>query len=759
LEKEFKNVESLLEFVRQDAKSHHRFPVTFILITGLSAWKEVIDILKVGVDQTLYLSDLCDGIDVLPYLSLSEIKNWIQKKAGQKTLILPMAEYLRLHNNQWDLLRELAQWEWIGERKIYVPLLELSDIFYNEMKAITRYGVGELPDIPVLKGKGDIHVQITPFKVNLSTEQTIYINGIKDYLKVWEQGGNSCIHLVSQFAGFLKERTGNFRIQIFKNGFEVIKSRIKDTQLVDETWGHDSQWKWLSQQLHGEESIIGCFERLLNVRTCDVESLLSSWNKVNEDLKWLIWLYSKLECKGMNYFDKVIQKSTDFHNLAEDLLNGVFSEQVNVEHLKERKKLLNFFNISQIPSSFWEKYDAIKNQLEQLKILTGVTERERLEIIKIVKNLLETSENYDDWLPYLQIVFPELAFYLTGFPFSYQFLTEYFSHYVFSRIMDVPKKELLNMANKAAENKLLWQFPAREKLIEEMRKPEIPIVWVDAMGLEWIGFINGLLKNYSEINMEIKTGRANLPSTTEHNKNWIGKDELIRGLDKIAHEYDYSFPDSLLKQMVIIKEAIEKAVNLFKEYGEVLITSDHGLTRFASYGDKVSVPEGTEICKWGRYAVLPTDKEQHNFNQLCVCEENRVFLAAHGKFRGGSSTVGEVHGGATLEECLVPVIKLYKQKIASPVPINVKIDEPVVKLDVKGAGILKIELSETINNLSLRVRAKSYVGAKKQERQWEIILDGLKVGDYQGLLEYEHGLIQEIKFKLVKGIIQEDLGL
>ena len=759
MEKEFKNVESLLEFIRQDAKSPHRFPVTFILVTGLSAWKKVIDILKVEVDQTLYLSDLCDDIDVLPYLNLSEIKNWIQKKAGHKTLILPIAEYLRLHKNQWDLLIELAQWEWIGERKIYVPLLELSDIFYNEMKAITRYEVGELPDILVLKGKGNIHVQITPFKVNIFTEQTIAINGIKEYLKVWERGGNSCIHLVSQFAAFLKERTGNFEIQIFKNGFEVIKSRIKDTQLVDETWGHDSQWKWLSQQFQGEESIIGCFERLLNVRTCDVESLLSSWNKVNEDLKWLIWLYSKLEYKGMNYFDKVIQKSTDFHNLAEDLLNGVFTEQVSVEHLRERKNLLTIFNYSELPNYFWQKLDTFQNPIEKLKVLTAITERERMEIIKIVRNLLETGENYDNWMAYLQIVFHELAFYLTGFSFSDNFLTEYFSHYVFSRIMDIPKKELLNMANEAAKNKLLWQFSAREKLIEEMRKPEIPIVWVDAMGLEWIGLIHGLLKNYADIQMEIKTGRANLPSTTEYNKNWSEKDELIRGLDKIAHEYDYSFPDALLKQMVIIKEATEKAVNLFKEYGEVLITSDHGLTRFASYGDKVSVPEGTEIYKWGRYAVLPTDKEQHNFNQSCVCEENRVYLAVHGKFKGGSSTVGEVHGGATLEECLVPVIKLYKQRMVSTIPINVKIDEPVVKLDVRGAGVLKIELSGTINNLSLRVRAKSYVGAKKNERQWEIALEGLKVGDYQGLLECEHGLIQEIKFKLVKGIIHEDLGL
>jgi hypothetical protein len=764
MEKEFYAVESLLRDLRRDAILPTRFPVRFILAKGLSLWKELIEALKIEAGLIMYLSELCNENDIFPDLNFSEFKKRIQNNLSKHVLILPLSESLRLYPSQSYMLRELAQWEMISDNRVYIPLLELSELFYNEMKLINRYQSNELPDTYILNGDGNICLQVSSFKLNFYAEQTTTINGIEQYLKTWEQGGNCHIYLISQFANYFNERSeqkGAFEIKILKNGYDAILSQIENPLLtIDKSWGNDKQWNWLAERLKTNEALIDGIKRMLNVHTFDVNALLSLWHKVDDNFKWLIWLYGKLQSRGTTYFEQALQKSKDYRHLVEDLLNFVFTMKLSEEHLKERKRLLGFCYFNELPDSFWRQFEILKNPFDKLNTLAGLTDRERRETILIVKKLLESKSRHDTWLHKLYIAFPELAYYLNGFLFSDDFITRYFRLYNLSRLIDLPLEELLTLAYQAGEDKILWRFDSREKVIESIKKTETPIFWVDGMGLEWMGLFSELLKQSApHIQWEIKIGRVNLPSITECNKGWSGNEDVIRDIDKIAHEYDYQFPTSFLKQMEVIKVVVAKAINIFERYGGAIITSDHGLTRFASRSATVMVPEGTEVINPGRYAILSGDYEANDFNRLCVCEVNKLFLLTHDKFSGGSSTVGEAHGGATLEECLVPVIKLTQRQKQLKATVMITSIDSVVKLNVQGVGIFNITLSEIVKELRLHVKLLFFEGVQKSDNRWEFILTGLDAGHYQGRLECEHGFIKAIQFKLVKGIIQDDLGL
>ncbi len=86
-----------------------------------------------------------------------------------------------------------------------------------------------------------------------------------------------------------------------------------------------------------------------------------------------------------------------------------------------------------------------------------------------------------------------------------------------------------------------------------------------------------------------------------------------------------------------------------------VITSDHGASRLAVI-HKQEEPYNTDTqgLHSGRCC-----KEPSNVNiSYAISENGYLVLADYGRFRGSRKANVEVHGGASLEEVLVPVITL-----------------------------------------------------------------------------------------------------
>lgn len=755
MERYFDSIHRLSDAAREETGKNRRFPVRFILTEGWIAWQETITAISLESDEILRLSEWCSGDDIFPYLDMLKIRSWVEKKGARQVLIVPLSECIRLNHQKYaEFLRQLAQWEWIGPRQMYVPLLDVSDIFYEQMEKTSRFTEGTLPDVWILRGTGSVQLKISPFPMN--TPNFLEVQGIKPYLELWEKGGDACIHLTSGFAGYFTDQAGNFEIRVYKNGYELVRERVFDPEILKSEWAGSEQWEWLSGQIQENETIETCLKRLLNIQMVNHIQLLSLWNSSDDRRKWLIWLCGKLQIKDGSYFASALGTSHNYQQLFESLVNGVFDRKFEPDQLRERIALLKCFNPSELPDSFWEKLNKIHLPLERIRLFTGITVREKIEIISLLKQLMATRAGQDPWRPDIQRIFPEITHYLS-ISFEEDFLTEYFKLYVYSRVMDTPRDELFQMARQAAQEEWLWRFPTREKLMEQTKNPDFPVLWVDGMGLEWMGMMTGFFSQHPEIKVDIKIARSNLPSTTECNHHWKDEDEVVRGLDKTAHEYDYAFPESFIKSLDVMKDVGERVLHLFHQSGGVLITSDHGLTRFASHGEKIRIPAGGEPHKWGRYAAIKgTYDHDKTQNPFCITIDNNLFLAIHGRFEGGAGSSGEVHGGATLEECLVPVIILTRAKPLGE--LHIILAQPIIKLDVKGRGTLNVDVSENFGSLMLRVSDTVFKGKKTGVNKWEIPIEKLSPGSYHGRIECD-GAVCGVEFNIVKGLIEKNLGL
>lgn len=750
----FSDCSQMIDFLQKEASEKTRFPIRFILIKGLKAWRDVINILNFEVNEVIRLSSLCQDDDVFPFLE--DLLPLIEKFKDKKIAILPLAECLRFDNERSSILRELASWQSVGYGRVYIPLLDIEDIYEQEMNVLPRFRDGEIPQAWAVKGDDNVELRILPFEIKDWT--CVTIKGIKAYLKTWEKGGQYQLCLVTRYAPYLKERMSNFAVRVCRNSFETIIQISQDVPEIKKEWGKEHQWQWLAQEMNWQENFNDMVARILNVHNYDVLHLFTLWNTFDENKRWLLWLWSKVQIGSESYLQRVLKECNDYNQFVEGVVNGGFYGQLDVSLLKERKTLLEYMKLKEMPATYWQQVLELQNPLEKLKSLTGITDQEKEAIVLAVKDLLETNKEKETWWPFLEICYPELSYYLSPYDYKDETISNYFNLYTFSRILDSPKKELLRLASHFSKQKKFWEFPTRDSLLEKYQDQGYIIYWIDGMGLEWVGLIKGLLKQEG-INLKIEVARANLPTTTKSNKGWTAEKEVERGIDDTAHKYNYSFPSSLINQLDIIKKVVERTALLINQNKNVIITSDHGLTRFASQGEKISPPKGAQVHKWGRFAILNDNSTQEEFQDLpCLIDGDKVILTVHNIFSGGSGTSREVHGGATLEESLVPVIKLYKLEDKVSSRPNFKISDNRIKLNAKGEGYLII--TAQVRLISLRVSGKIFYGAStKGTNKWKIYITGLKAGEHLGILEYEDGYLGEVKFKLVKGLVEDDMGL
>ncbi|MCL6557553.1 MAG: BREX-4 system phosphatase PglZ [Firmicutes bacterium] len=755
--REFNELGSLLDYIRKEAKELTRYPARFVLARGLNAWQKLLGDLRSVVDEVYTLSSLCTNDDTFPFLE--DIIPLIKKTKAQKILILPLAECLRF-TEQTSILRELATWQDVSYKRIYIPLMELDDIFEFEMNMIASSWKERLPEALLLKDDGKVKVTIIPFHLKRSTANTI--TGIKAYLEVWERGGQDELILVTGCAPYLNlsGRVGNFEVRVYQSGYDFLKEQAQGFLKCEPGWGTERQWQWLAGEIKEDEDFDKLAARLLNVNHYNLDELSLRWGTIDPDRKWVFWIWSKLRAPAGTLFHMVLKDNNDVNQLEEAVANQPFKEKLDLVLLQERKELLKRLGIKEMPGSFWQLFAKLRDPIDKLQVLTGLTDREKIQVILVVKELLEKDGKKDIWWPYLEIAYPELAYYLTPFLHKDHFLLEYFQFYTCSRIIDAAREELMVMASQAAEAKKIWTFPTRESILEKYPQ-DIFKFWIDGMGLEWLGLWKGLLSHHEEVKMEVIVARTNLPTTSEYNKGWNNEEELDRRLDELAHKNNYKYPDSLVKEIEVITGDVEKMVQLLKEKREIIITSDHGLTRFAFSGGRSTPPKGAQVHKWGRYAELAESFDENSiYSPNWVSDGRNIFLAVHEKFEGGGWSGGEVHGDATLEECLVPVIRLLRvQKDKVETSPKVAVFTTVVKLNVNGEGRLEVELTASVEKVTLRVVGQVFLGVLEGVNKWVIWIKNLKAGKYRGRLEYEEGLLGEIEFELVKGLVEEDLGL
>jgi len=485
-----------------------------------------------------------------------------------------------------------------------------------------------------------------PFAAGADKPQVTAATGIREYLSIWENGGDSHIRLKSRQTHRLTPRIGALSIATFLEPLDCLSNRLIDLPAESATLGEENEWSWLLEELRNEDSIAALASRILNVRSYDKWHVFGKWEDYSSNERWLSWLWARICEPDSTYFGRAINACPTWQHLSERLVMDGFEVDLGIDDLDERKRLLSKMAMLDGGEEYWRRYENTKDDMSKLRALWGISARQKKEAIYVVARLLRGEVHESKWHDLLDLVYPQLASYLRTPHGIDKDLERYLSVYVRAKITSPDSckylEEIDRMAKEALESKLRLDYFSRERLLES-NTPFDHVFWVDAMGLEWLELLQYELDQYGVEVQKLYVGRSNLPSITETNKGvgWEMEHWLERQLDTVSHKNTYqSIADLLYDQFDVIARVAARVSEAVYSGKRIAITADHGLTALRT-STRLACIEGMDVHNSGRFGsfessrlVLMRDKDGPWVSESCDGREH-VCLADHSRFRGG----------------------------------------------------------------------------------------------------------------------------
>ncbi len=226
-------------------------------------------------------------------------------------------------------------------------------------------------------------------------------------------------------------------------------------------------------------------------------------------------------------------------------------------------------------------------------------------------------------------------------------------------------------------------YPTRDAVIAELAgQSDTALLVVDAMGAEYMPLLIAMA-NRRGMSIELQAVvTAKLPTETIFNP--IKWDEFrtlpeIKSIDSIVHNgaakheasiTERNFAESL---RVFETEIMNRIADGLTRFTRVVVTADHGASRLAviahNKGESITLPwdkqKNGEPDDW-RYSLAPEGVARpQEFEQEYFPESKNTYWIVRGYNRlpkmGGK--LYELHGGATLEERLVPIVVFSKNTV------------------------------------------------------------------------------------------------
>jgi hypothetical protein len=202
-------------------------------------------------------------------------------------------------------------------------------------------------------------------------------------------------------------------------------------------------------------------------------------------------------------------------------------------------------------------------------------------------------------------------------------------------------------------------------------------------------------------------------------------------------------PIHLAKELDIITAMIDKAATelALRKCKRFLIVSDHGASRLAvlrrkeeKYDTDTTGEHSGRCCKLFQPYDLPFAAEENGY----------LVLADYGRFKGSRAANVEVHGGASLEEVVVPVIELSLKDGS----VTVKLVDETVAVDFRTGTEIKLFFNSPVQEVSVVLSGKRYSASQIDANHYSVKLpDTKRAGDYSADVYAGDNLIGTIMIK------------
>lgn len=469
---------------------------------------------------------------------------------------------------------------------------------------------------------------------------------------------------------------------------------------------------------------------------------------------WRNFLKLKLEPPKDTYLKYVVERAANHSDykrlLFTALLDFSWKDDSFSEMYESRKKLLQDATDHDVAGYVAET--KVKDA-DRFYYLTDNTAVERQAIIEALGGMSEVPVN-------LEAIYPDLFAYLHDYTFTGnkgELLTAYFAEYKRQKLFNRLSPEFYNKVSALAVDgsRPYNSLKTRGEVLDSLNKDDTALYWIDAFGAEFIGYIQSRAQSLG-LRITVHVARANLPTITSFNNDfyeaWDGEKAQTKGLDKLKHEgeQDFNFettklPIHLPTELQIIEEVLEWAARKLtgKEVGKVLLVSDHGASRLAVINE--------QECKWemaskGKHSGRCCPSDEADVKSEYATQENGFWvLANYDRFKGGRKASVEVHGGATLEEVVVPLIEveLFDNNI------SVSNTTPITTTSFRKNAEIVLFSTSVLKNVSVSVSGKHYAAESIGNQKHKVVFPDIKrTGMYTVDVYEDDNLIGQIEFEV-----------
>ena len=470
-------------------------------------------------------------------------------------------------------------------------------------------------------------------------------------------------------------------------------------------------------------------------------------------LHWRTFLRQKLRGAQSEYFRLVMDCSPDYvayrRSIASAILRCESSSPAFRTLYDERKELLR-----QCPDYDISEYlrDSRVRDKERIHYLTDNSKEERRAVIEELAHIRKIPDD-------LPLIYPDLAAYLDEYRFETadcgELFTWYFERYKTQKVLNEIEPDFLEKVEALSKQgeRQYQRLPTRGMMMTRLKASGTGLYWLDALGVEYLGYIRKVAKRL-ELRIQIHIAQTSLPTITrlpskgqysaeerKHNgsfhDNWTGfKRPRNPALDDVKHDGVNPHAKSadpavhLADELEIIEKALASIKSDLVEHRagveKMLLVSDHGASRLCVLHQRENKWAMSEKGKYSGRCCPVGDADEPP--DSATKESGFWVLANYDRFQGSRAAMVEVHGGASLEEVVIPLIEieLANQKIACYVPGFENAETAVIEKPFDGHPILPLYCSSAAARIRVRVKGREYAGAQDSQNGnlFRVTLDG-----------------------------------
>lgn len=507
--------------------------------------------------------------------------------------------------------------------------------------------------------------------------------------------------------------------------FDALCDIDPSTRELRAAMGTQEQWQQAYQEMQSAGGWHQLFaQKLRTTSALDLDAVVGNWSRFDDYQKWLFFLALKLLGAPQNWcLQKAVTRSETVDDLRRQVYRCLLDEDWRsddfLQHYQERKSLLDCMSNYDDDAEVLD-YIGMTHMhgIDGIRYLTDATQPERERILEILShdgNQFSRSE----LIKILEVVYKDLASYLSAYSFpGCEWLNSYFEEYRYSKVCNYISAPLMELMQKQAIDRDFFKLPARSSAFNAIDKEGAFLYYIDAMGVEYLGYILCKCKEYDLI-AHVTICHAELPTLTFCNKEFFdgfaGQKIKVRELDEIKHHgaenYDYlqtKLPLHLIRELEILDDVLRKAkAKLMRNMNsKVLLAADHGGTRMAViHGKMLNQDYSFHGSHYGRVCTF---EEGMPRVPAAAREGDYYVLASYDRFDGGRMPSVEAHGGATLEEAVVPIVELSMR----PTNLEIFIMDNVVEYSYKQKPVLTLFSKTPLNNMDILVRGSTGDGVR-----------------------------------------------